>query len=152
MLHKVILNTKPFGKFVISQEAFSRILDREYFKIKDRKSEIVKELPLNVFNRIHGLDWSSPDIFFTEKKGQYKIHAALPIFLKGEIVYYFQDSVEKNKLTISRTHPSVVKTLEELKDDFNSSTLQAKIFSVPFTKDLAIGKDIDGVEYLYYFQ
>jgi hypothetical protein len=152
MLYKVVLNTKPFGKFIISQEAFSRILEKEYFQVQDKKSEIVQQLPLNVFNRVHGLDWSSPDIFFTEKKYGYKTHSVLPIFLKNETVYYFQDSVEKNKLTISRTHDSIVETLEELKEDFNSSTLDAKIFSVPFTKDLAIGKDRNGVEYYYYFQ
>ena len=149
---KILLNTKPFGKFIVSQEAFLRIIQKDYLNLEDGKSQIVSTLSLDLFNRLHGLDWSSPDIFFTEKQWGYKTHSVLPVFLKKNTVYYFQDSVKKNGLTISRHHPIAVETFEELKENFNSSSLEAKIFSVPFVKDLAIGVDREGSEYYYYFQ
>lgn len=150
MSKNILLNKKPFGRFVVSQKVFLSILKWDYVRIKKRISNLVKTMDLKDFNRIHGLDWTSSDLFFTEKVEDYHFHAALPIARLRETVYFFYDSVETKGLTNTRTDYMLLKLFKRVGSDFDTDQLECVMMTVPFLEGLKIERDEDGVEIVRY--
>jgi len=151
-MKSILLNKKPFGRFIISHEAFYNVIKKEMWKRKmDKDSRLVKRILIEDFNKTHGLDWSSPKLFFTEKYKEFYCHVALPIFWDGKAeVSYFEDSVEKNGLTNVRSNPILVREFKRLNDRFNSDRLECIISLVPFLDGLRIERDENGIEVCRY--
>ena len=150
-METILLNKKPFGRFLISHKAFYSVIKTERWEKVDEKFKLVRKMGIGEFNKIHGLDWSSPKLFFTEKYEEFFSHAALPIFWDGkDEVSYFEDSVEKNGLTYVRSNPILIKIFKRLKYEFNSDKLDCFICMVPFLEDLKIERDGDGIERFRY--